>query len=193
MHGDTKSSSHLTMKGDLMKFKHLLLTSITALLSAAQLANANDFDLVDRPLRPIRPPIYSCGIDPAAAKIDFAIVSRTTQFRGRVRVTATVKNVGRRDFISRVGQQTALLYSDSTLVARRDFVNLAVGQAFTFSYERQWDSSSPAEGEFPPNYRVVLTYDPDIYIDGNTQNDDCSNANNNRVRSGAGINDLFRL
>ena len=179
-----------------MKLKVALLTSLTALISAAQLANADvgsgNLDLIDRPLRPIRPPIYSCGIDPAASKIDFAIVQRTTQFRGRVRVTATVKNVGRGDFISSRGQQTALLYSDRTLVARRDFLNLAVGQSFTFSYDRLWDSSSPAEGEFPPEYRLVVTYDPDIYIDGNSQNDDCSNANNNRVRSGTGINDLFR-
>lgn len=176
-----------------MKFKHILLTSITALLSAAQLANADDFSRIDRPVRPIvRPPIYSCGIDPAAARIDFQVLSRTSQFRGRVRVTATVKNVGHLPFISRTGQQTALLYSDRTLIARRDFVNLAVGQAFTFTYDRNWDSSSPAEGEFPPQYRLVVTYDPDIYIDGNSQNDDCSNANNNRVRSGVDINALLR-
>lgn len=176
-----------------MKFKHLILTSITALISAAQLANAEDFSRINRPLRPIiRPPIYSCGIDPAAQRIDFEVLSRTTQFRGRVRVTATVKNVGHLDYVSRSGQQTALLYSDRTLVARRDFVNLAVGQAFTFSYDRNWDSSSPSEGEFPPQYRLIVTYDPDIYLDSNPRNDDCSNANNDRTRSGADINGMLR-
>ncbi|AZZ37415.1 hypothetical protein CIK05_11625 [Bdellovibrio sp. qaytius] len=179
-----------------MKIKHLVLTTITALISAAQLANAGDLsgiNRIDRPLRPIiKPPIYSCGIDPAAARIDFEVLSRTTQWRGRVRVTATVKNVGRQDYVSRAGQQTALLYSDRTLVARRDFINLAVGQAFTFSYDRDWDSSSPAEGEFPPNYRLIVTYDPDIYLDSNPRNDDCSNANNDRSRSGADINGLLR-
>lgn len=175
-----------------MKLKHLLLFSITAILSAAQLANADDFTRIDRPVRPIlRPPIYSCGIDPAATKLDFQIVSRTAQFRGRVRVTATVKNVGHLAYVSRAGQQSAYLYSDNTLVAQRSFINLAVGQSFTFSYERQWDASSPSEGEFPPNYRVVIGYDPDIYIDGNSQNDDCSNSNNNRLRSGRDINALF--
>lgn len=176
-----------------MKFKHLILTSLTAIISAAQLANADDFSRIVRPVRPIvKPPIYSCGIDPAAARIDFQIVERTTQFRGRVRVTATVKNVGHLAYVSRTGQQTALLYSDRTLVARRDFVNLAVGQAFTFSYDRNWDSSSPSEGEFPPNYRLIVTYDPDIYLDANPQNDDCSNANNDRTRSGADINGMLR-
>ena len=178
-----------------MNIKHLLLTTFTAVISAAQIASAGDLGSVirpDRPIRPIKPPIYSCGIDPSAARVDFQILSRTTQFRGRVRVTATVKNVGNRDFISRAGQQTALLYSDRTLIARRDFINLAVGQSFTFSYDRNWDSSSPAEGEFPPNYRLIVTYDPDIYIDANPQNDDCSQANNDRTRSGSDINALFR-
>lgn len=179
-----------------MNIRHLILTTLTAIISAAQLANAGDLsgiDRISRPLRPIvKPPIFSCGIDPAASRIDFEVLSRTTQFRGRVRVTATVKNVGHLDYVSRSGQQTALLYSDRTLVARRDFINLNRGQAFTFSYDRNWDSSSPSEGEFPPQYRLIVTYDPDIYIDGNSGNDDCSNANNDRIRSGADINGLLR-
>ena len=60
------------------------------------------------------------------------------------------------------------------------------------SYEREWNSSSPTEGEFPPDYIVKISYDPDILIDGNPDNDDCNPGNNEVTRSGAGINTLLR-
>lgn len=49
----------------------------------------------------------------------------------------------------------------------------------------------PAEGEFPPNYRTIIVYDPDIRMDGNPNNDDYNVGNKDRSRSGTGINDLF--
>jgi hypothetical protein len=77
-------------------------------------------------------------------------------------------------------------------VATKQFVNLAPGATETVAYERAWNSSSPSEGEFPPSYRLLITYDPDIYMDGNPENDDCDLSNNQMDRSGTGINELFR-
>lgn len=183
-----------------MNYRNLVLSVVVLLASAVQIARADLPQLppiVVQPMQPIpghpilHPPVYSCGIDPAVTRINYQLIQRTAPFRGIVRVTATVKNVGNRAFVSRAGQQAVLLYSDRTMVARRAFVNLAVGQSFTITYDRAWDASSPAEGEFPPMFRAVLTYDPDIYIDSNPQNDDCSNRNNDLLRSGSAINALF--
>ena len=73
----------------------------------------------------------------------------------------------------------------------KQFEDLAAGGEITVSFERAWDASSPAEGEFPPTYTLRISFDPDIFIDGNEQNDDCRTSNNRLERSGSGINDLF--
>ncbi|MCP5051845.1 MAG: hypothetical protein GY940_32055 [bacterium] len=150
-----------------------------------------------KPLR-VKPlkPIKTCP-DPAATAIRFSIVSRTTQFRGRVRITGTVKNISSKAFRSAHNQGSVHLYEvplggSPVFRAKKDFANLAAGATIEVSYERNWNSSSPSEGEFPPNYRVQIVYDPDITLDGNKDNDDCSNANNRKERSGTGINSLFR-
>jgi hypothetical protein len=135
--------------------------------------------------------------DPAVTGLDFAIVSRTARFRGRVEITATVDNVGRATYSSRPNQQSVQLYEatpggPSRLVAQTAFVNLAPGEGVKVSYTRNWYAASPAEGEFPPTYRAIIAYDPDITMDGNPRNDDCVAANNRRERSGADINAMFR-
>lgn len=76
-------------------------------------------------------------------------------------------------------------------MARREFTSLASGATTTVHFQRAWDASSPAEGEFPPTYKLVISYDPDIFIDGNPKNDDCTQRNNQLVRSGQAINELF--
>ncbi|HEX9625876.1 MAG TPA: hypothetical protein VGA00_02935 [Acidiferrobacterales bacterium] len=137
----------------------------------------------------IRLPVGQCP-DPAAQRIDFRIVSRTSQFAGSVEIVGVVKNVGAA-YESRPNQQMMHLYEDSRLVKYQAFHNLAPGQEVTIRYSRTWNSSSPAEGEFPPTYKLVIVYDPDITLDGNPKNDDCAGSNNMRTRSGTGINALF--
>ena len=132
------------------------------------------------------------GIDPAAHSISFRVLSRTTQFRGRVEIAGVIKNVGSATYQSRSGAQLAYLYEDRRLVASKDFPQLAPGQEIKLTYGRNWDSSSPAEGEFPPTYKLMIVYDPDIAIDGNRQNDDVYSKNNRTERSGTAINALFR-
>ena len=141
-------------------------------------------------------PVLLCP-DPAATSIDFSIASRSSRYRGRARITGTVKNVGTAPYVSGPNQQLAELWEVPVggrprLVAQRAFQNLEPGAEVTVTFERDWYSASPAEGEFPPTYRVTVAYDPDIRIDGNVKNDDCNGGNNVRERSGADINGLFR-
>lgn len=148
-------------------------------------------------LEKIKPiPAPKCP-DPAVQRIDFAIVSKTSQFSGKVRITGVVKNVGLEPYISGPNQQAVYLYEvpmggKSNLVATKKFQNLNPGQEVKVTYERNWNASSPAEGEFPPSYKVVIGYDPDIRLDSNPKNDDCNMNNNQMERSGTEINALFK-
>ncbi len=133
--------------------------------------------------------------DPAVEAIDVEIVSLTSKFEGQVRITGRMRNLGGL-FDSGAGQQSLQLYEQYTgahavLVAHVDFEDLDPDETLEVTYVRHWDSSSPSEGEFPPKYMVVISYDPDIYMDGNERNDDCNSDNNVRERSGWDINDLF--
>lgn len=127
--------------------------------------------------------------DPAAHRIDFRLLSKTSPFAGRVMITGVVKNLGG-PYETRPNQQQMLLYEDNRMVASAPFSNLASGQEVSVSFQRNWNRSSPAEGEFPPTYKLIISYDPDITLDGNKQNDDCGN-NNTKTRSGVDINRLF--
>ena len=142
-------------------------------------------------------------IDPAAYEIKFDIVRRYTQFRGRIRITGVVKNIGAQAFNSGPNQAKAYLYqlppgvppataTGGTVVAEREILNLAPGATINLSWERDWDSSSPSEGEFPNSYRLLISYDPDIYMDANKENDDCNQNNNKKERSGTEINDMLK-
>jgi len=141
-------------------------------------------------------PILKCP-DPAVEKIDFTIISRTSKFSGRVRISGVVKNIGLEPYISGPNQQAVYLYEGpmggtARLVAQKKFQNLNPGQQVIVTYERNWDAASPSEGEFPPSYKVIIAYDPDIRLDGNPKNDDCNINNNQKERSGADINALFK-
>lgn len=130
--------------------------------------------------------------DLSADRIEFGIVSKTGQFKGKVRVVGVVKNVGNKDYKSSPHQQSIVLYQGNKLVSTKAFQNLAVNQEERIVYERDWDASSPSEGEFPPEFKLALTFDPDISMDGNLENDECNSTNNHKTRSGADINALFR-
>jgi hypothetical protein len=141
--------------------------------------------------------------DPAAVEIRFEIVRRYSQFRGRIRITGVVKNIGGKAFLSGPNQAKAYLYqlppgvspataTGGTVVSEIEIRNLAAGAVLNLSWERDWNSSSPSEGEFPNSYRLLITYDPDIYMDGNEDNDDCNQNNNKKERSGTEINDMLR-
>jgi hypothetical protein len=144
----------------------------------------------------VPPPALVCP-DPAAVSIDYSMVSRASRFAGRVRIAGKVKNVGGAAYVSGPNQQVAQLYEivpggRPRLVASQAFQNLAPNAEVTVSFERDWNASSPAEGEFPPSYRLMIVDDPDILLDGNPRNDDCGRTNNTRDRAGSDINAMFR-
>lgn len=137
-------------------------------------------------------------IDLAADSLDFKLVRRDCEFSGLVRITGVVKNVGKGNFDSGRGQQSAALYQDGptgtaskTPVARVQFEDLAAGETVEVTYDRTWNASSPNEGEFPPTYRLQILWDPDILIDGNDNNDDTNPSNDKITRSGSDINDMI--
>ncbi len=132
--------------------------------------------------------------DPAVVDIKFSIVQRYSQFRGKVRITGVVKNVGKADYISKPGRQSIVLDAGDAAHPLKTipFTNLKSGQSITISYELNWDSASPNEGEFPPTYRVYIVYDPDITMDSIKTNDDCNVNNNSMTKSGKAINDMLK-
>jgi hypothetical protein len=46
--------------------------------------------------------------------------------------------------------------------------------------------------EFAPSFIARISYDPDITMDGNKQNDDCRNDNNSRTISADTVSALLR-
>jgi hypothetical protein len=168
-----------------------------------------DKPMLTKPVTTIKPELVKPGVitracpDPAAVEIRFQIVRRYSQFRGRIRITGVVKNIEGKDFIAGPNQAKAYLYqlppgvpcpnaTGGTIVAQREIRNLAPGATLLLSWERDWNSSSPSEGEFPSCYRLLITYDPDIYMDASKDNDDCNQNNNKKDRSGTEINDMLR-
>ena len=121
------------------------------------------------------PAVLSCP-DPAVEAVTVQWISGgpTT---GRIRISGVVKNIGGASYVSRSGQQLFSLYEDNRVISNLDFGNLAPGESSPpIKLELEWSTSS----EFNPNYRFEISYDPDIYIDGNPQNDDCRRGNNSK-------------
>lgn len=169
--------------------KALLTTSIFVLaagnLGCPGFLPENGFDFLDFPdfLDP------RCeGPDPRADSIDFELVAVESDTTGVVRVTGVVINNGQSAFESGEGQQDVFLYEGEQLVATQPFVNLDVDETVEVVYERDWNVSS----EFKPSdYRLVISYDPDIRLDGNPDNDDCATDNNELTRGTGDIDALF--
>jgi hypothetical protein len=140
----------------------------------------------------VRAKIVARRIDLSAAAINFSVVSCTDKYHAVVKIEGVVKNVGTINYTSGAGQQAALLYENRggrpVLVATKVFQNLTPGQEVRVEFTRNWYKGSPAEGEFPPTYVLIISYDPDIYIDANDNNDDSNTGNNRMEKFGQGIN-----
>lgn len=127
------------------------------------------------------------GPDPAVA-VRFELVERFGPTHGRVRITATLENLGDAAWSSDENQQTAHFYEDSALLETRNFQTLTLDEKVEIIYEREWWTSD----EFRPSkYRFELWYDPDIAVDNNPLNDDCRSNNNVAERLTAEIDALF--
>ena len=123
----------------------------------------------------------------AVDRIDATLVSQQSTTMGTVRIDGVVQNKGGSTFDSSPDQQSVQLYDGTTLLAQEDFEDLAVGATVTVSYTVEWNTNS----EFPPTYTVLIALDPDIFMDGNPNNDDCPTSDNARQLTPSEINDLF--
>lgn len=140
-----------------------------------------------------RVPVVCFGPDPQALRIEFRLIEATTATSGRVEIKGIVDNYGMEEFRSGQGQQSAQLFEGNTLVAENllvehEFLNLALDETISVEYERDWDT---ADEFLPSEYTLYVNLDPDIFIDGNEQNDDCNTNNNMLQRSTTDINALF--
>lgn len=130
-------------------------------------------------------------IDLTAESLEFS-VEKIEDFFGNVTIIGTIKNIGE-DYQSSEGKQTVRLVERSatgqvTTLVEQKFVNLAAGETIVLEYVVQgWRSSE----EFPPGFQLGIYYEPDIYIDGNPNNDDANPKNDFLEKKGTEINKLF--
>lgn len=132
-------------------------------------------------------------IDLEATTIDYELLNTTTPTTGEVRLTARVTNIGNTDFNSGSGQQSIQLLrrplgsTTETLLEENNFTEINHGDQITIVVVINWDIAI----EFQPEFILNISYDPDIAIDGNENNDDSNSSNNRFVLSGSDINSLF--
>jgi hypothetical protein len=129
--------------------------------------------------------------DLVAEAINFSVVRADGEYSGTVKIEGVVRNAGTSGYTSNLNQQVALLYEQNPggtpkLVFTQPFKNLAVNATIKVPYTRKWNKSD----EFPPTYTLIISFDPDIYIDGNDNNNDSNTANNKLAKSGEAINAL---
>jgi hypothetical protein len=122
--------------------------------------------------------------NPAVDRIDITVL---TTDPATIRVVGVVENKGGGTFDSSTGQQSVQLWEGTTLLATQEFEDLAAGATVSVTHDMSWSTST----EFPPTLRVLIAYDPDIYIDGNDNNDDCSTSDNVMEKTGSEINAEF--
>ncbi len=121
--------------------------------------------------------------DPAATSIEFKTIKTATD--NLLRITGTVRNKGGKKYTSGVNQQQIQLWENYSSTSRKmvkqiPFVQLLPGEEIKIIYERK---AFKASDEFPPDYELIIVYDPDIAIDANPDNDDAVASNNKLVRN----------
>lgn len=153
------------------------------------------------PVKPVKPEItptkpaikpgalQRACIDPAIAEFQVGIIQRdpANRFAGRVQFKAVLKNVGNQDFVTGPNQQAVQIHSGRTLLKNEAFGNLRVGEVKIIAVIVPWNAAT--EFQEPVTARIV--YDPDIFIDGNTRNDDCNRSNNSKSIQPEQVNRLF--
>lgn len=179
----------------LMFISSVMLWTASATAAPTPKAPIQRSDAVPRPVLP-KPVIAPRQCPDLAASVEFRVIERYKDgFTGRVEITAKVQNRGA-EYVSGATQQSLNLYEKvpgarDRLIATVPFQNLAPNASQSVSFTRDWNRSSPAEGEFPPAYKAIISFDPDIRLDSNPKNDDCQSNNDQAERSGSEINTLL--
>jgi hypothetical protein len=130
--------------------------------------------------------------DLAAKEIKYTLLRKDSPYKGRVKITGVIQNVGRRQYVEVPGtaQLVSLSESNDTSVSpspssfrtfrgEQRIPNLLPGEKMEISYETEWITSN----EFPPVYAVTIYAFEANY--------DCNTSNNRIQRQGEPINALF--
>ena len=123
------------------------------------------------------PPLSGGCPDPAVTELRVGWPGRNPDGTYVFRLVAIITNLGRAPFISRSNQQMISFYEGGSLLHSEPWTTsrLASGEGVSsFVPPLRWNPSS----EFLADFSAQITYDPDIFIDGNPQNDDCVMSNN---------------
>jgi len=144
----------------------------------SQSTPSSKFKPISEPLR-----TYKNTIDPAVTNISFTTLKKTTG--DKLKITGVIKNIGGKNFISGENQQFIQLWEIRSAVDRHKlkdlaFTRLNAGQELKISIELP--AIKPGK-EFPPDYQILIVYDPDIYIDANKDNDDAVSSNNSLTKN----------
>ena len=111
----------------------------------------------------------------------------------RVRIEVDVRNLGSVNYESNANQQSVylnFLYDDKKFIGELPFKNVNAGAKVKLVFETDWDWMSSEE--FPQGIKAAIGFDPDIYIDGNTKNDDVRVSNNSKEYAGIDIQRSLR-
>lgn len=134
------------------------------------------------------------GIDPAAIRVVPKMVRKLSSNSAQIKLVGVVQNVGSQHFVSGPNQQSVRMYEKvpgrtvDRVVATKAFTRLNSGDTLMLEYSLPWSSSV----EFPADFRVQIDYDPDIYSDSTTQNDDARTQNNSVTIKGTRITKKVR-
>ena len=175
-----------------------MFRTITSVISVAATVSIAASAMAAPPLPPsgIRPgpsittpkiiPSVVCNVDPAVASITLTKGGR----RGQVQVTYEIVNRGRSAWRSGANQQgvhlravngnTGGVFADDRVLTGSAAAGASMLRVTTRMIENAFD-----DFEFGGHVELAITYDPDIFIDGNKCNDDANMANNTfRVENG---------
>ncbi|HEX7045281.1 MAG TPA: hypothetical protein VF203_11775 [Burkholderiales bacterium] len=140
-------------------------------------------------LQPKGPIRLACSVDPAAQPLRVVHVRKGPDRTYVFYLVAPVKNLGSSTFRANRGQAEITLRMGTRVVNRQPLTVLAPGATrdggTTISGWRLSD-------EFPPDFTLEISYDPDIRVDGNPENDDCRMTNNKATLSGAEVLRVLR-
>jgi hypothetical protein len=123
--------------------------------------------------------VFTCDVDPSIVSVTLTKGAR----RGEVRISYAIANTGGSAWRSGANQQGVTLTAvngntGGTYSSDRPLTGAAAPGATMLRYTTPVIRNAFDDFEFGGHVELAVTYDPDIYIDGNRCNDDTDQANN---------------
>ncbi|KAF1711251.1 hypothetical protein CSC70_04870 [Pseudoxanthomonas kalamensis DSM 18571] len=181
--------------------RHIRIATVLLPLAMAQVAIAQvSQPTLVKPVKPVkpvipakqvtppnvlkRPPLFKpgecLGPDPAITEVGVQRLRRTADGKYYFDVFATVRNLGKTAWSSGTGQQSLTIRVNGRNLPGIDFTSLEPGQERgQVDDQERWAPYN----NLANTVTASITYDPDIYADGNKANDDCNPGNNQKTLS----------